>query len=100
NCVWLGTQTSRVLSGPTQEKEPMTLNEHRLIDKLKAERVPYWQAGDALLINGDCLKVLPWIEAGSVDAVVTDPPYGISLENHAAGRERRNRDWTIAGDDS
>ena len=38
------------------------------------------------------------LEAGSVDAVVTDPPYGIALENHARGKERRDRDWTIAGD--
>lgn len=47
----------------------------RLIEKLKAEGVPYWATENVLFINGDCLKVLPWIEAGSVDAVVTDPPY-------------------------
>lgn len=29
------------------------------------------------LILGDCLDVLPTLEAGSVDAVVTDPPYGL-----------------------
>lgn len=29
------------------------------------------------MIHGDCLDVLPDIEAGSVDAVITDPPYGI-----------------------
>jgi site-specific DNA-methyltransferase (adenine-specific) len=28
------------------------------------------------LMHGDCLDVLPTLEAGSVDAVVTDPPYG------------------------
>ena len=28
------------------------------------------------LIHGDCLAVLPTLEAGSVDAVITDPPYG------------------------
>lgn len=27
------------------------------------------------LIHGDCLQVLPTLEAGSVDAVITDPPY-------------------------
>ena len=32
------------------------------------------------LICGDCLEVLPTLEAGSVDAVITDPPYGISQE--------------------
>ena len=32
--------------------------------------------GTVTLYCGDCLKVLPTLEAGSVDAVVTDPPYG------------------------
>jgi site-specific DNA-methyltransferase (adenine-specific) len=32
--------------------------------------------GDATLYLGDCLEVLPTLAAGSVDAVVTDPPYG------------------------
>jgi len=29
------------------------------------------------IIHGDCLEVLPTLEAGSVDCVVTDPPYGL-----------------------
>jgi len=28
------------------------------------------------LYLGDCLEILPTLEAGSVDAVITDPPYG------------------------
>jgi site-specific DNA-methyltransferase (adenine-specific) len=28
------------------------------------------------LYRGDCLDILPTLEAGSVDAVITDPPYG------------------------
>ncbi len=37
----------------------------------------HWQSPDGTirLICGDCLEVLPTLEAGSVDAVVTDPPY-------------------------
>lgn len=31
---------------------------------------------------------------------ITDPPYGIALANHAAGKERSDTDWTIAGDNS
>lgn len=27
------------------------------------------------LIHGDCLQVLPGIAAGSVDFILTDPPY-------------------------
>jgi site-specific DNA-methyltransferase (adenine-specific) len=34
---------------------------------------------------GDCLEVLPGLAAGSVDAVVTDPPYGISFRRGNAG---------------
>jgi DNA modification methylase len=30
---------------------------------------------DVTLYQGDCLDVLPTLAAGSVDAVITDPPY-------------------------
>lgn len=38
-----------------------------------------WQSDDGAvrLILGDCEEILPMFEPGSVDAVVTDPPYGI-----------------------
>jgi len=36
--------------------------------------------GDATLYLADCRAILPTL--GKVDAVVTDPPYGIALENH------------------
>ena len=31
--------------------------------------------GDATLYQGDCMDILPTL--GKVDAVITDPPYGI-----------------------
>lgn len=34
-----------------------------------------WQSGDVTLYRGDCLEVLPTL--GKVDAVITDPPYGL-----------------------
>ena len=40
------------------------------------------------LYFGDCLEVLPTLEPGSVDAVVTDPPYGISHPCRYATRGR------------
>ena len=33
---------------------------------------------DVTLYCADCLEVLPTLEAGSVDAVITDPPYGMN----------------------
>ena len=45
---------------------------------------PTWESGDVRLYLGDCLEVLPTL--GSVDAVVTDPPYAIPT-NAAQGRK-------------
>lgn len=41
--------------------------------------------GDCQLYLGDCLEILPTL--GKVDAVVTDPPYGISYK-HGAEKSR------------
>lgn len=30
------------------------------------------------LIKGDCLEVMKDIESGSIDAIITDPPYGMT----------------------
>lgn len=32
-----------------------------------------------LLLHGDCLDILPTLEENSIDAIVTDPPYGLSF---------------------
>lgn len=40
-------------------------------------RAPDYERGNVRLYCGDCLELLPQLEAGSVDCVVTDPPYGI-----------------------
>ena len=42
---------------------------------------PTWESGDVQLYLGDCLDVLPTL--GSVDAVVTDPPYGVNVKYNA-----------------
>lgn len=36
---------------------------------------------DVRLLEGDCLEVLGKLEAESVDAIVTDPPYGIGFQH-------------------
>lgn len=40
--------------------------------------------GDCRLIQGDCLEVMPLL--GKVDAVVTDPPYGIGVDRAMAAQ--------------
>lgn len=41
----------------------------------KALPEPYYSDGSVTIYHGDCREILPTL--GSVDAIVTDPPYGI-----------------------
>lgn len=51
---------------------------------------PTWQTADGSikLFLGDCLDILPTLEAGSVDAVVTDPPYGVEFAGKSTKHTR------------
>jgi DNA modification methylase len=51
--------------------------------------------GDCTLYLGDCRDILPTL--GPVDAVVTDPPYGVSYETGMGGKFKGVR---IIGDES
>jgi len=59
------------------------------------------QIGDCRLILGDCVSVMPLL--GKVDAVVTDPPYGIG-ESGGQFRDRKGgghrvlarKDWDVS----
>ena len=54
--------------------------------------------GDCTLYLGDCMEVMPTL--GKVDAVVTDPPYGINANKQTLGSGKkdfkRSGDWDIA----
>lgn len=54
--------------------------------------------GDCRLILGDCLEVLPTL--GKVDAVVTDPPYGIGFARQPTKWQRRAGKLPESWDDS
>ena len=57
--------------------------------------------GNARLILGDCREVLPTL--GRVDAVVTDPPYGVDFQGKTTKHTRANHEYPggyIGGDSS
>uniref|UniRef100_A0A6H2A215 Putative methyltransferase n=1 Tax=viral metagenome TaxID=1070528 RepID=A0A6H2A215_9ZZZZ len=40
---------------------------------------PYYEAEGCTIYLGDCLDIMPTLEANSIDSIVTDPPYGLSF---------------------
>jgi site-specific DNA-methyltransferase (adenine-specific) len=63
-----------------------------------AQADPFGMQGSHRLICGDCLTVLPALEAGTVDVVVTSPPYnlGLSYRDYCDERsEDEYLDWLI-----
>ena len=63
-----------------------------------AQADPFITQDSYRLICGDCLTVLPALEAGTVDVVVTSPPYNLGL-SYRDYCDRRNEDeyldWLI-----
>jgi DNA modification methylase len=59
---------------------------------------PTWQSEDGAvqLCRGDCLEILPQLPSGSVDAVVTDPPYGIGLAGNPIRQKFKRQAWDDA----
>lgn len=59
--------------------------------------------GDATLYLGDCMEILPTLP--KVDAVITDPPYGMGLDTDYSGFDQRRGQRAgkqyapVAGDD-
>ena len=55
--------------------------------------------GNATLYHGDCLEIMPTL--GKVDAVVTDPPYGMAFQsNHYGPNANQSGHDKISGDDN
>lgn len=66
-----------------------------MISDVVRERFEVWERDGVSLIRGDCLSVLPMLESGSVDAMISDPPF----EEEAHTLQRRiNRGTTRGGE--
>jgi hypothetical protein len=57
--------------------------------------VPYYADDTVTLHLGDCLKVLAGLPDASVDAIVTDPPAGVSFMGRSWDSDRGGRDAWI-----
>lgn len=58
--------------------------------------VEWIEIGPCRIACGDCLEILPTMEAGSVDAVVTSPPYAEQRKAQYGGvRESDYPEWTV-----
>jgi len=40
---------------------------------------PFLDDGDVVVFHGDCIEVMREMPEASVDAIVTDPPYGLEF---------------------
>jgi len=45
-------------------------------NRSEIEKYIYYETENGILFNGDCVKILPFIENKSIDLVLTDYPYG------------------------
>jgi site-specific DNA-methyltransferase (adenine-specific) len=69
---------------------------------------PYYEQDGITIYHGDCREILPTLEAGSVDLVLTDPPYGMRWDakvtrgKNGTGKQGPTRNYgiTIANDDN
>lgn len=65
---------------------------------------PDYERGGVKLWNCDCLELLPTLEAGEIQEVITDPPYGISLRDNSQGgrygRSRKAWEYGVIGDEN
>lgn len=52
------------------------------------------EIGDATLYLGDCMDILPTL--GQVDAVITDPPYGIGIAANPVRQMHEKLNWDAA----
>lgn len=47
------------------------------IETEKEKEIELWVTPD-ILVHGDCLKIMPYIQDASIDLILSDPPYGMT----------------------
>ena len=79
---WSGDELSAILDAPTGLEDAP---EHDTDDHIPEDVEPLTSPGEVIALGkhtlhcGDCLEVMAAMPDSSVDAVVTDPPYGIGF---------------------
>lgn len=63
------------------------------LSEIDVSRWPHWLSddGNVLLVNSDCLEVLPVLP--KVDLVLTDPPYGIGIAANPVRQKHEKLSW-------
>lgn len=56
----------------------------------------YYEEPNIILLHGDCLEILPLLEPGSIDLVLTDPPYGLDKRLSSGGGKHKNSKFRLA----
>ena len=55
---------------------------------------PYYEQNGMTIYHGDCLDILPTLDVGSIDLLLTDPPYGISYSPGGGGKGLGKKTFT------
>ena len=62
---------------------------------------PVYDVDGITIYHADCADILPGIDPGSVDLLLTDPPYGINLDTDYSKMSGSTRTYTrVEGDDN
>lgn len=74
-----------------------------LLAHVREHNLPIYRRGDVCMVCGDALELLPVLDEGSVDCVLTDPPYGQRFCSNMHGHRHEtpataNRTVSIIGD--
>lgn len=66
----------------------------KIVNKCTIQELPIGQ-----ILCGDCLDVLRTLPDGCIDAVITDPPYGIGMAGNPVRQKHERKGWdeTIPG---